>query len=135
MKKILIVILVLIFSISLASCSFTTANLSDLAMAKDVDANNLPLGTTVSYATDAPAFYATGLLKNAPSNTKVTAEWYYLDPAQEIFIDSSDLICSDTSTSFSFSLSIPDNGWPAGNYEVRFLIDDKAADKLAFSVN
>jgi len=31
--------------------------------------------------------------------------------------------------------TIPDDGWPSGNYEVRFFIDDTASDILAFSVN
>lgn len=134
MKKIFIVIFVFVFSLSLASCSFTTANLSDLTMAQDVDANNEPVTTTTSYTTDAPMLYATGVLNNAPSGTVVTAEWYYLDTDPETFIDSADLTFADTTTSFSFSLSIPDNGWPTGNYEVRFLIDDKAADTVAFSI-
>ncbi len=135
MKKVLSLCLVIFLSVLISSCSFTTANLTDLKMASSVQ-DNLPVDVTNVFTTTSPEIYATGTLKNAPDGTTLTAEWYYLDESPEIFIDSATLEPTDVNTSFSFSLSIPDQGWPTGKYEVRFFIDDSttAASKLSFTV-
>ena len=134
MRKFLIMSVIVLLALLVASCSFTTANLADLKMASDVQ-DNLPVTVTNVFETNSPMIYATGTLKNAPEGTLLKAEWYYIESSPETFIDSSTLTSVDVNTSFSFSLSIPDDGWPSGNYEVRFFVDDTASDILAFSVN
>ena len=135
MKKVLSICLIVFLMVSISSCSFTTANITDLKMASTVQ-DNLPVDITNVFTTTSPVIYATGTLKNAPDGTVLTAEWYYLDASPEIFIDSATLQPTDVNTSFSFSLSIPDNGWPTGKYEVRFFIDDSTtvSSKLSFTV-
>ncbi len=133
MKKMISVSLMILLAIAVSSCSFTTANLADLTMASSVQ-DNLPVDVTNVFTATSPVIYAAGTLKNAPEGTALTAELYYLETDPETYIDSSTLNSVDVNTSFTFSLSIPDNGWPAGDYEVRFFIDDKPSSTLSFSV-
>ena len=133
MKKIISVSMMILLALAVSSCSFTTANLADLTMASSVQ-DNLPVDVTDVFTTTSPVIYAAGTLKNAPEGTEITGEWYYLDTSPETYIDSSTLTAVDTNTSFTFSLSIPDNGWPTGDYEIRFFIDDKPSSTLSFTV-
>jgi hypothetical protein len=134
MKKILFILMVLTLSFSLASCSFTTANISDLSMATEVDQDNLPISIASTFSTSTPVIYATGKLNNAPDGTKLTAEWYYLDQNPAYLITGTELNIENVNTNFSFYLSIPDNGWPQGNYSVKFYIDGEEASSIDFQV-
>ena len=135
-KKTYISLLCLGLIVVLAACSFsvTTANYSNLAMAGDVDENNGPIGVTTTFAVDSPLVYVTGLLKNAPEGTVITAEWYYLESDPVVFIDGASYESVDTTTTFNFSLSKPTAGWPLGGYEVKLYIDDVYKETLAFKV-
>jgi len=133
MKKLISVSLIVLLALVISSCSFTTANLADLTMASAVQ-DNLPVTVTNVFTTTSPVIYATGTLKNAPEGTEITGEWYYLETDPETYIDSSTLTSVDMNTSFTFSLSIPNNGWPTGDYEIRFFIDDQPSSTLSFTV-
>ena len=135
-KKTYISLLCLGLIVVLAACSFsiTTANYTDLAVATDVDENNGPVGITNTFAVDSPIVNVTGVLKNAPEGTIITAEWYYLEGDPVIFIDEASYESVDTKTSFYFNLSKPYAGWPVGRYEVKLYIDDEYKESVMFKV-
>ena len=89
MKKIKVlssfVVLVLI-AVMLSSCSFTTANFSNLTMSTGVDGFK-PVNATTKFTTTTPAFYVTGDINNAPDDTVISAVWYYLDTDSDYMID------------------------------------------------
>ena len=115
------------------SCSVTTARLTEAAMASKVDPDTMePVIKTDEFKSDTPVIYATALLKNAPEDTKITATWIYLDDDTEIA--SVDVLSTETSQAVSFSLSRPDNGFPAGQYKVELAIDGELAETLRFTV-
>lgn len=136
MKKIKVfssfVVLVLI-AVILSSCSFTTANFSNLAMSTGVDGFK-PVNVTTKFTTTTPAFYVTGEINNAPDDTVISAVWYYLDADADYMIDQSQYQVEGTNNSFYFSLSIPDNGWPVGTYRVDLYIDDAVDQSIFFTV-
>ncbi|HPJ76359.1 MAG TPA: hypothetical protein PLS36_05935 [Clostridia bacterium] len=136
MKKIKVlssfVVLVLI-AVMLSSCSFTTANFSNLTMSTGVDGFK-PVNATTKFTTTTPAFYVTGDINNAPDDTVISAVWYYLDTDSDYMIDQSQYQVEGTNNSFYFSLSIPDNGWPVGTYRVDLYIDDAVDQSIFFTV-
>ncbi|MDD2261091.1 MAG: hypothetical protein PHV04_02295 [Clostridia bacterium] len=136
MKKIKVlssfVVLVLI-AVILSSCSFTTANFSNLTMSTGVDGFK-PVNVTTKFTTTTPAFYVTGDINNAPDDTVISAVWYYLDTDSDYMIDQSQYQVEGTNNSFYFSLSIPDNGWPVGTYRVDLYIDDAVDQSIFFTV-
>lgn len=124
-------ILMLIF---LSSCSFTTANFSNIAMSSDINSDFTPVNETTKFSTNTPIFYVSGRVNNAPASTQINGKWYYIDTEPAIFIDESVYLVENTTTSFYFSLSAPDNGWPSGTYSVELYIDGKIEQTLTFTV-
>ncbi len=115
------------------SCSVTTARLTEPAMASKIDPDTMePVIKTDEFKSDTPVIYATALLKNAPEDTKITSTWIYLEDDTEIA--SVDVLSTETSQAVSFSLSRPDNGFPAGQYKVELAIDGELVETLRFTV-
>ena len=137
MKKIPLISFVLFLIIVINACSFsiTTANFTNIQVATQVDSSNRPIKTTNVLATDSEMIYVTGTLKNAPEGTVIKALWiYHTESDESIDIDSASLDIKDSTTDFSFSLSIPDSGWPIGKYEVKLFIDEKYKQSVYFEV-
>lgn len=117
-----------------ASCSFTTANLSDTTMAKEVDSETQePLDSTDTFKANTPVIYCATKVSNAPPETMVKSVWRYTEPGSEQEIDSYTLE-ADGSAWAAFSLSKPDAGWPKGSYEVDLYIDDEIQETKNFTV-
>jgi hypothetical protein len=107
--------------------------LTEATMASEIDPNTQKAVTkTDRFQTDTAVIYATALLIDAPKDTKITATWVYADDKTEIA--SVDVLSTQTSQYVSFSLSRPDNGFPAGEYQVELVIDGKTAETLWFTV-
>ena len=115
MKKIKVlssfVVLVLI-AVILSSCSFTTANFSNLTMSTGVDGFK-PVNVTTKFTTTTPAFYVTGDINNAPDDTVISAVWYYLDTDSDYMIDQSQYQLKEQTTlsTFLYQFQITDGLW------------------------
>ncbi len=130
-KLILYTILILtVFASCSCEASFTTANFTDLKLAK-VEGDEIIYANV--FEVDTEAFYLVGVLKNNPGSTEIKGEWYYIE-GEETFIDSAKMTISNVTSDFNFSLSIPDSGWPVGKYEVRIYIDNKLQESIGFEV-
>ncbi|HEY9086280.1 MAG TPA: hypothetical protein VIN40_10170 [Candidatus Tyrphobacter sp.] len=112
------------------ACSFTTAHLTSLTVAKD---SALTTPTTTFAPTD--TIYAQSGVANIPG--KVTMQWHLIaehvtgQPANTPIpqVDKSfDLSSDGTST---YDLSPPTAGWPAGTYriEVDMMVDGQQKDQ------
>lgn len=116
-----------------AQCSVSTARLSEETMASEVnDETKTPVTATTSFAPDAPAIYVTAKVSNAPDDTRVKAAFYYLEGGEELIAD--DEVTAGGTRNVSFSLSRPDNGWPAGRYETRLFLNGEESKRLPFTV-
>lgn len=115
-KKVLCLLAAIIFALSAASCSFTTAKVTE-AMMTDADGNQVN-----TYTTSDKTFYAQGLLANAPEKTKITILWTYvtgnssIDSYEVYTEDGSNTVTSDLTTSSAF---------PDGDYKVEFFVEDR----------
>ena len=119
--------------IILSSCSFTTANFSDVAISSGMDGFT-PVNVTNKFNVSSPAFYVSGDINNAPDGTVIAAVWYYAEEDPDYLIDSSQYEVEDGVNTFYFTLSIPDNGWPLGTYAVDLMIDGEVVKTLSFTV-
>jgi hypothetical protein len=115
----------------------STASLSEATMAENVNEDLSPLNATDVFNIDAPEIHCSVKLSNAPVDTEVKGEWIYVEGEGEnvenYLIDSTILITEGTRY-LDFSLSIPDNGWPIGEYELVLSINGKEKMSVPFFV-
>lgn len=137
MRKLLLSSVVFMLIISLCACSFSvsTANFQNLKMASSIDEDSMePIAVTDVFSPTTPVIYLTGTLKNSPDDTVIKAEWRYVENEPAVDIDSAESVTKDINTDFQFNISIPDNGWPIGKYEVKLYINDEAEKTVSFEV-
>jgi hypothetical protein len=134
-------LLLLAMSVALPACSasFSTANIADAVLAKDVQGNDFdPVGATSTFTTDQPAIHLVVTLKNAPSDTVLKTVWTAIDvgdaaPANTE-IDQTE-ITMDGSGNVHFTLSQPSSGvWPAGRYKVDIYLNGKLDRTLEYQI-
>lgn len=113
--------------------SFSTVNLSEFAMASGVDPVLLsPTVKTDVFATDAPIVYATMLVKNAPEGTLVSADWVYEKEAYKI--GTAEIATTETNQYIAFNLTMPDTGFPEGEYRVDISLNGEFERSMTFRV-
>ncbi len=125
--------LIILLSLNGGEVSFSTANLSEYAIASEVDP--VLLSPTVKadvFSTDAPIVYATVLVRNAPEDTLVTAKWVYEDESYDI--GTSELFTTETNQYLAFNLTIPDTGFPVGSYRVDISLNGEFQKSMTFTV-
>jgi len=142
MKRILsFVALLLVVAVIVSACSFSfsTANISQAVLAKDVKGDNFePVDPTSTFATDQPVINLVVTVANAPSETKVKTVWTAVDvgdaaPANTK-IDEAEVTMDDSGNAH-FTLSLPNSGtWPAGKYKVEIYLNDKLDRTLEYTV-
>jgi len=138
MKKLkLFIILFCLLPFLLGNCNISTANISDVKMCDQMTDGQCSQDK-VSFTTTTPAFYVSCNLNNAPSETEVTFSWYY-NGDTKILVDEVTINSGDNGGSLGLhaNLSIPDNGWPPGDYEVIIKIhtDNSKPTVKSFSVD
>jgi hypothetical protein len=115
----------------------STASLSEATMTENVDDNMLPLNSTDVFNIDAPEIHCSVKLSDAPADTEIKGEWIYIEGEEEglknYLIDST-IIITEGTRYLDFSLSIPDNGWPVGEYELILSINGKEKMRVPFFV-
>ena len=115
----------------------STASLSEATMTENVDDYLRPLDATDVFNIDAPEIHCSVKLSNAPLDTEVKGEWIYIEGEEEglenYMIDSNTIITEGTRY-LNFSLSIPDNGWPVGEYEIVLSINGKEKMRVPFFI-
>ncbi len=115
-KKVLCLLAAMIFALSAASCSFTTANVKN-AVVTDVNGNQVD-----SYTTSDKMFYAQAAVANAPEKTKITVVWSYVTENQ--VIDQTEYYTKESSEVIPATLETTSK-FPAGDYRVEFFVEDR----------
>lgn len=119
----------------LAGCeaSFSSASLSEPAIAAAVDPETkAPISPATTFPVSTASLYATIRVSYAPDGTSVAAHFFYLEGgAQEI---ASDELVTGGSGYVSFALNPPAAGWPLGRYEVRYLLNGEVVEVLPFAI-
>lgn len=118
----------------LQACSFTTANIEKVVMARTVnEETSEPLDETTSFHGTDAVLHCAVQMANTPSGTKVKARWYAIvDEAQQV-IDTTEIEL-ESSGWVDFNLTIKENGLPYGKYAVDLFIDGKFDKTVPFTI-
>ena len=103
-----------------ASCSSTTANVSNAVMTTGVDDNSMPVDNVTQFPVNTDV-YVTAELHNAPNDTNITFVWSL--EGQEV--DSVTINNGDVSDAPLWGILPADLVSKAGNYAVKIYIDDR----------
>ncbi len=116
----------------------TRARLTAVTLTSAVDQERRPLDSTSEFSPDAPEIHCSVQLLDAPEGTEVLAEWYYsgdgAPTTAQLLIDSASITAAQGSQYLDFSLSMPDAGWPEGDYLLLLYLDGQQETALPFSV-
>lgn len=136
-KKVAVVVVVIIAVLGIVfltggfQFSYSTASISDVAMAEEVNDQDQPVEVVSEFTSDTSKIYVTMELSNAPSDTEIKAEWYYVDNNTEIDSYST---TAEGSGPVVFYLTKPNDGWPAGDYRVDIILDGEKVSSKNFVV-
>jgi hypothetical protein len=131
-----------LLGLSLMSCvgggevSFTTARLSEITMAKSVDETTYkPIEKTNTFSVDTPEIFLSAKFSNAPSDTEIMTEWVYVEDEGlgDYLIDAVSIYVTGTNY-LAFSMPMPGQGWPQGQYEVIVYVDGEEVETVPFTV-
>ncbi len=142
MKRVLLFVTVfLLVAVVAAACSFSfsTANVPQAVLAKDVKGDTFePVDPTTTFPTDQAVIHLVVTVANAPSDTKVKTVWTAVDvgdaaPANTK-IDEAEVTMAESGNAH-FTLSQPSSGtWPVGKYKVDIYLNDKLDRTLEYTV-
>ena len=125
-----LLLFVLVMSLFLTACEFSSANIKEVQLAKDSAGTQL---TTTFEPND--TVYALVTLANAPDSTRLKAIWTAVDvgtaAAANTLIDEVNLEAGDGIHNFNLSPSSP---FPAGDYKVDIYLNDELNKTLEFTV-
>lgn len=127
----LILITLLFFSI-LTGCEEKIATIDEITMTNEVDSDGKNLDSVQSYNDRKDEFIIVTLISNAPKDTKIEFKWFYKEKNE--FIDSATVFTDGTRYVYS-TLSKPNNGWPAGEYEVKVYLNSKDTPDKTINFN
>lgn len=141
MKKaktvILLTILLLTFTLVMGcEAEFSTAKLSELATASEIDKETKkPITVTDRFTPDTEVIYCTAKMENVPPDTKIMYVWYYTEPENDIEITKWEGTASEGGSGYIYGyLTRPNDGWPSGQYLVKVYLDDQEAGSVPFEV-
>jgi len=127
MKKRKLTVYVLAISVLLlsvlfmgASCSASTANISNPVMTTGIDDNYQPVDDLNVFPVNS-VIYVVADMKNAPSDTQITFTWYI----ENEVLDSVTVSNGDVSDAPVFSYLPAELTTVPGNYSVEIYIDDR----------
>lgn len=103
-----------------ASCSSTTANVSNAVMTTGVDDSSMPIDEVTEFPVNTDVYVAAEL-HNAPDDTNITFIWYF--EGQEV--DSVTINNGDVSDAPLWGILPADLVNKAGKYAVEIYIDDR----------
>ena len=118
----------------LATAAHAVPHFADVIVSDSADGE-----AVATFALGTPKIFVHAGLVEVPHGSKVSSDWIAEDTAgaapANYKIDSVTLDTGMLTNVVTFSLSKPNNGWPAGKYRVDLFIDGKPAGAAHFKVN
>jgi len=113
------------------------ASLSEATMTLSADSMSRPLEPTSIFKADAPEIICSVLVSNASAGTELLSEWYYVSGEWQgvtnRLIGTIPVDVQGTQYA-ALSLTIPAEGWPAGQYQVKLYLNGVLQDAVPFEV-
>ena len=97
----------------------------------------IPINVKDKFSADAKAIHAVINLADAEAGSVMKGTWVSVDAIEtpNYEIDAAEAkVAADGEAAAHFSLSVPDNGWPIGNYRFDLSIDGKRVASSPFSI-
>lgn len=106
--------------------------ITEATLAKALDDGYRAVTPATTFTSDTQMIYCSVKVEHG-SNTPVKAVWVYLDMDPDYQIDS--YTENVTGSSYvGFSISIPNNGWPVGAYELRLYLGGSLTTTRTFTI-
>jgi len=125
------------FTVSATAVVAGSASLSQVTMALGTDSQSKPVSPTSVFQSDTPEIYCSVLVSNASAGTELLSEWYYVSGEWQgvtnRLIGSVPFVAQGTQY-VSLSLTVPAEGWPAGQYQVKLYLNGVLQEAAPFSV-
>ena len=111
--------------------------LSEATMALSADAMSKPVSVTSVFPSDTPEIVCTALVSNAAAGTELLSEWYYVSGEWQgvtnRLIGSVPVMVQGTQYA-ALTLTVPPEGWPAGQYQVKLYLNGALQEAVPFTV-
>jgi hypothetical protein len=127
------------FTVSQGAATPTSSGsgISEATMTLSVDAQSRPTEPTSVFQSDTPEITCSMLVSGAPAGTELLSEWYYVggewEGASNVLVGSVPYVTEGTQY-VALSLIAPDEGWPAGQYQVKLYLNGGLQEAVPFSV-
>jgi hypothetical protein len=116
-----------------SSVNTSLITLSEPAMSEQVDSKTMaPVAPVDLFPPTVMTLNATVKLSNAPSNTTVTARFYFGEQGKKEI--ARDVITTSGTGYLRFSLNPPESGWSLGTYQVKFYLGEEMKESLTFFI-
>lgn len=116
-----------------SSIDTNAMTLSEPAMSEQVDSKTMaPIAPVDIFLPTVSTLNATVKLSDAPSDTTVTARFYFGEQDKKEIAQ--DAITTNGTGYLSFSLNPPESGWPLGTYQVEFYLGEDMKESLTFFI-
>lgn len=109
----------------------TEIEVINVKTATEITVDGYPVNPTDKFYVDAGQIFLTMEVKNAPSGTKLTSNWYYEDE-DALFVNAFFEIPQGDSTPYFYF--VPEADWPEGSYRIELTIDDEIVATARFQV-
>ena len=108
-------------------------SLSDLQVCTSINSDFQCDSNASQFDTTTPEINASVVINDASPDNEVTFVWTFVDSDLEIDAVTYSLSNLDKSDRYQIAsfLSIPNNGWPTGNYQVEVFLDDVNTSSIA----
>ncbi len=133
--SIILVVLVGIVALFVLMGGFgsSTPSLGNFSTAEEIGDDDRPVEEVTEFSPDTEIIYATCELSNAPPDTEIKTEWYYLDDNERFTTLRHTVGGGSGPLWFRYELE-NESMWPVGDYEVRFFLNGERVGESEFSV-
>lgn len=134
MKKLVFFLISLLIVISALGCKLpfvpTLSALSDVKICDNLENKEVCSESVSVFSTDTAEIFVTAKLKNVDPDTDIHIEWWYKTSNYQI-----DEATVASGNNVRFNLAKPiNNGWPAGDYELRVFLNEEEPEVIGFKV-
>ena len=128
-----------LFTMIAISCSKKETKdpaISGIQLCTSVNSSNGCNSTSRSFDINTAQIVAAATIADPMPGVRVTFSWYYLT-GQILFAEASDVLSNvegSAQVSIPGYVTIPNNGWPEGDYEVTITLDNGSNMSTSFSI-
>lgn len=130
------VLLAILFCIFCAATSYAARLVSTMTCGDVNPQGMIPIAVQDEFATTAPAIHLVAVMSDVAKAARVKAVWMSVNAIEvpNFAIDSTEVVANEPESRLHFQLSRPNNGWPAGDYQVLLYVDDTFVTSVPFKV-